>query len=377
MPDANVDFFEEQEAQSRLKSNIVSKYFDAWARIRGRCPELAYVDLFCGPGAYDDGTDSTPLLVLQKTLGNPVLPAKLKLHFNDKKPEHVAALRARLALHREVARLKTPPTVTNVDLADEGALTQLLGSLPTCPTFFFVDPFGYKGLTRGLLHRLMRGDGAECLFFFNYRRVNAALTNSVLGHHADLFFGPDKAQRLRELVDGLDPETREHVVMDGVQDMVQGLGALVPLTFRVYAGDCERTSHYLVFATKHFKGYEIMREVMAKECVFLGQEVPLFEYNPAPPPEPDPQMALWEEPKPDHFAPLREDLLQRFAGRSLTVREVFENHSLGQPYLMRHYQATLREFETRGLVQIDPPAAERRAHSLTPEAVVTFTTREA
>lgn len=377
MPDANEDFFEEQEAQSRLKSNIVSKYFDAWARIRGKCPQLAYVDLFCGPGAYDDGTDSTPLLVLQKTIGNPGLPGRLQLHFNDKKPEHVAALQQRLDVHPDVALLITPPKVTNVDLVDESALLRLLDGLPTCPTFYFVDPFGYKGLTRALLHRLMSGDGAECLFFFNYRRVNAALTNPVLGHHAELFFGSAEAQRLRQLVDGLDPEVRERLVMDAVQDMVQALGALPPLAFRIYAADCERTSHYLVFATKHFKGYEIMREVMAKECVFLGQEVPLFEYNPAPPPEPDPQMALWEEPKPDYFAPLRGDLLQRFAGRTLTVRQVFEAHSLGQPYLMRHYQAVLREFEEHGFVSIDPSAAQRPRNTLKPEAVITFVAREA
>lgn len=377
MPDTTEDFFEEQEVQSRLKSNIVSKYFDAWARIRGRCPELAYVDLLCGPGAYDDGTDSTPLLVLQKTVGNPGLLARLQMHFNDKKPEHVAVLQQRLLSHPDVARLATPPKISNVDLVDEVALSQLLDRLPACPTFHFVDPFGYKGLTRALLQRLMSGDGAECLFFFNYRRVNAALTNPVLGHHADLFFGSVEAQRLRHLVDGLDPEMRERVVMDAVQDMVQSLGALPPLAFRVYAADCERTSHYLVFATKHFKGYETMREVMAKECVFLGQEVPLYEYNPAPPPEPNPQLALWEDPKPDHFALLRKDLLQRFAGHTLTVRQVFEAHSLGQPYLMRHYQAVLREFEERGLVKIEPPAVGRRRNTLKPEAVVTFGVGEA
>lgn len=376
MPDTNEDFFEEQEAQSRLKSSIVSKYFDAWARIRFRCPQLAYVDLFCGPGAYDDGTESTPILVLQKTLANPVLPSKLILRFNDKKPEHVEALNGRLDAYPGLSRLTTRPVVTNIDFADEPGVSHLLDGLPACPTFFFVDPFGYKGLTRALLQRLMTGSGAECLFFFNYRRINATLNNPVLGHHADLFFGVEAAKRLRGLVNGLDPETREHVVMDAVQDMVQSLGALVPLTFRIYSADSERTSHYLIFATKHFKGYETMREVMAKECVFLGQEVPLFEYNPAPPPEPDPQMALWEEPKPDPFAPLRADLPVRFAGQSRTVQQVFEEHSLGQPFLMRHYKAVLREFENQGLVSIVPSAADRPKNTLKSEAVVTFGTRE-
>lgn len=377
MPDANDDFFEGQEAQSRLKSDIVSKYFDAWTRIRCRCPQLSYVDFFCGPGAYCDGTDSTPLLVVRKTLSNPTLPAKLRLWFNDKNTEYVSALTKRLARCPGIETLVTPARVTSIDMADGRALAGLLDEMPSCPTFYFIDPFGYRGLTRALLQRLLRGEGAECLFFFNYRRINAALNNPVLGHHADNFFGAESARRLRDLVDGLDPELREHVVMDAVQDMVRSLGALVPLTFRIFSADCERTSHYLVFATKHFKGYETMREVMAKECIFLGQEVPLYEYNPAPPPEPDAQLVLWDDPQPDYFAPLRDDVLTRFASRTCTVREIFETHSLGQPYLMRHYKAVLREFEQQGWVTIVPSQSHRRKNTLKSEAVVTFNPREA
>lgn len=372
MPNTTDDFFEAPEAQSRLKATIVSKYFDAWTRIRHYSSHLAFVDLFCGPGAYEDGTDSTPLLVIDKALGSTELPSKLSLFFNDKESEHVAALAQRIATRSGIGRFTHGVSTSQVDTSDEGALSALLDTLPTCPTFFFVDPFGYKGLTRSLLRRLMSGEGAECLFFFNYRRINANLNNPVLSRHSDRFFGVEEAGRLRRLVLGLDPETREHVVMDAVQDLVQSLGALVPLTFRIYSAHSERTSHYLVFATKHFKGYEVMRDVMAKECVFLGQEMPLYEYNPAPPPETDPQLSLWVDPTPDPFSQLRDDLKLQFAGRTLTVRQLFEKHSLGQPYLLRHYRFVLMEFEERGLVTIDPPSSARRKGTLKETALVTF-----
>ena len=42
-----------------------------------------------------------------------------------------------------------------------------------------------------------------------------------------------------------------------------------------------RTSHHLIFVSKHFKGYEIMKGVMASESSSSTQGVPSFRYNPA------------------------------------------------------------------------------------------------
>ena len=54
---------------SLKKHRIVSKYFGGWANIvlpqtKAREGKLKYIDLFCGPGQYRDGTRSTPLLIL-------------------------------------------------------------------------------------------------------------------------------------------------------------------------------------------------------------------------------------------------------------------------------------------------------------------------
>src|SRR5208283_3028831 len=62
-------FFEESGEQSLIKATIVAKYFWAWAKViiatqkkYGR-DRIGYVDLFCGPGRYKDGSFSTPILV--------------------------------------------------------------------------------------------------------------------------------------------------------------------------------------------------------------------------------------------------------------------------------------------------------------------------
>ena len=65
---ATDDFFEEQSEQSLVKTTLVTKYFGAWATImmsRRYIDKIAYIDLFAGPGRYNDGTPSTPLRILR------------------------------------------------------------------------------------------------------------------------------------------------------------------------------------------------------------------------------------------------------------------------------------------------------------------------
>ena len=63
-----LDFFNESpNPHSETKAEIVSKYFYAWAKImvqRARARRIIYLDLFSGPGAFGDGTFSTPLRVV-------------------------------------------------------------------------------------------------------------------------------------------------------------------------------------------------------------------------------------------------------------------------------------------------------------------------
>mgnify|MGYP007070678246 FL=1 len=60
------NFFEKQTVSSRVKASIVSEYFPKYAKIiiKKHIPEkIRYIDLFAGPGKYEDGNPSTPILV--------------------------------------------------------------------------------------------------------------------------------------------------------------------------------------------------------------------------------------------------------------------------------------------------------------------------
>lgn len=62
----NKDFFKQQTDSSRVKATIISEYFPSYCKIIGKRhvpKKFGYYDMFAGPGMYEDGGLSTPLLV--------------------------------------------------------------------------------------------------------------------------------------------------------------------------------------------------------------------------------------------------------------------------------------------------------------------------
>ena len=121
---AGEDFFEAPEIQSVIKTTLVTHYFKAWSKIMlpraGRSGNrIAYVDLFSGPGQYDDGSPSTPLWVLDDAINDPRLRNCLITTFNDKNADYAGQLRANIAALPGIETLKYPPQVTNIEVGKD------------------------------------------------------------------------------------------------------------------------------------------------------------------------------------------------------------------------------------------------------------------
>lgn len=143
------DFFEESQQQSQIKSAIVKKYFYSWANIMAcNVDKIAYIDLFAGQGIYDDGTKSTPILVLENALRNNLMKDKLVALFNDANPAYAKSLENAINSIPDIGKLKFKPTVINAPVSD---IIDTLQSFSQVPTLLFVDPWGYKGLTLSLI----------------------------------------------------------------------------------------------------------------------------------------------------------------------------------------------------------------------------------
>jgi hypothetical protein len=132
------------------------------------------------------------------------------------------------------------------------------------------------------------------------------------------------------------------------------LGGKYVLPFRFRDERGTRTSHHLIFVSKHVRGYTIMKEIMAKESTGRDQGVPSFEYNPAD----KRYLLLFELSRP--LDELGHMLADEFAGKTLSMAEIFNTHHVGRRYIKSNYKDALRSLEENGMVTAEPPAAKRR-----------------
>lgn len=104
------EFFETQQNSSHLKSAIVSGYFGAWANVmKPRESQFGYVELFAGKGRFEDGKESTPVIVARKILADAQLRTKVKTFFNDKDARAIASLQRAIAeIHGSECFLHSP-----------------------------------------------------------------------------------------------------------------------------------------------------------------------------------------------------------------------------------------------------------------------------
>jgi hypothetical protein len=109
-----------------------------------------------------------------------------------------------------------------------------------------------------------------------------------------------------------------------------------------------------------------MKEVMAKESSAAHQGVPSFEYDPSEGGEPflfDPYRPLDD---------LKESLVEDFADRQLTMLQVYEEHSVGTPFIKKNYKQALMDLEGQGKISARPPAKERKKGTFADRVLVAF-----
>jgi three-Cys-motif partner protein len=366
---AGDEFFDEITRQSRVKVEIVQKYFSTWAKVilptvEKRNGKLGYIDLFSGPGIYEDGTKSTPIIVLEEAIKNPKLVIRLVTIFNDANPDYIIALRKNINRIPGIDGLRNKPILMNDPVGNE--LVDKFEEINFIPSLFFIDPWGYKGLSLSLLKSVLKDWGCDCIFFFNYKRINAGLNNPIFDDNIDAIFSKERAKILRKKLIRLDPQDRELTIIDELVTAINEIGLPYILPFCFKTESIKRTSHYLIFISKHPKGYEIMKNIMAKSSSEIDQGVILFQYCPAT--KKQPFLFSFNRPLDD----LSQMLLDEYKGQSLTRREIFERHNIGKPFIEKNYREILIKMEKEGLIKTDPPISARNKGQFGPNVLVTF-----
>jgi len=348
-------FFKTQNTPSQVKSATVSNYFSAWASImtkRAGKRVIGYADLFAGRGRFEDGSASTPILVIRKAVTDPTLRRALKALFNDKDADEIAALRKEIGAISGLDGLTHSPSFRSEAVDPE--IVQHLMEFRVIPTVLFADPFGYMGISLQLLKLLLENQKSEGLIFFNTNRINAGLSNEFVREHIDALFGTRRAEAVRAKVARLHGDERERVVLDSFQDGLRAIGFNYVLRFRFLSSGADRTSHHLIHCSRHPLAEKIMKEVMDRYSGKTLDGIPLFEI----PHDDFGQGSLFDQPLPP--VDLAGELLRHFAGRTPTLPELVRRHSPGTPYVERNYRAALSYLIEQGGVTCDPAAETMR-----------------
>ncbi|MCL5998527.1 MAG: three-Cys-motif partner protein TcmP [Chloroflexi bacterium] len=354
----------------RNGSNIVSKYFWAWAKViistikRRSGDKIAYIDLFAGPGRYKDGTKSTPLLILEKAIQDPDMSQMLVTIFNDANADNMQSLGTAINQLPGIERLKYHPQVHTEEVGDR--IVRMFEQMRLVPTLFFVDPWGYKGLSLRLVNSVIKDWGCDCIFFFNYNRINMGLNNPFVQEHMNALFGEARAGDLSQRLSSMRSSERELAIVEEIAQALKDMGGeyVLPFRFKNEAGN--RTSHHLLFVSKAFKGYEIMKDIMANQSINASHGVASFEYSPAT----ERQPLLFELSRP--MDDLKESLLSDFAGQKLTMEQVYQKHNVGKPYIRRNYKEALKELEAKGRISASPSSDRRKKGTFADDVLVTF-----
>ena len=193
-------FFDEQTEQSEVKAALVAKYFPAYMGVTGtpRSGTAATASPIstCSPGRAATRTArnrrpsrSSSRLSRTRTCGSGWLPSSTtRTKTTSGRSSSAGALPGYDTLNYK-------PHIQHGEVGDE--MVKRFEENKLVPTLFFVDPWGYKGMTLRLINSVLKDWGCDCCFFFNYSRVNAGLGNDAVEKHMDALFGSERASSLR------------------------------------------------------------------------------------------------------------------------------------------------------------------------------------
>jgi three-Cys-motif partner protein len=345
------EFFKKLREGSRTKQKIVSEYFVYYNRVMARRNEkVGYADLFAGPGLYANSEGlahrSIPVLVCEAAIREKVIREKVHLWFNEGDPENYRQLRTAIESISNVETLRYAPTIGN-KIIDSG-WTETLTKL-SVPTLVFLDPCGYKGLSLKLVAAVLGGFGNDCIFFFNYSRVNMKLNLELMNKSIDDFFEPDRARTLRAAIKGKSPDEREKIIVDAVESAIRHAKG-VPLFFK-FLSDVNRTSHHLVFASKNLAAVNAMKRILNSASSTVIEGVGSGKH--------DPRAGKVSAPLFGGLYEVEERLLTIYGGRQIQFKVLLQEEASTR-FTETNYRDALLKLEREGRIAVDPPAEKRR-----------------
>jgi three-Cys-motif partner protein len=170
----NAEHFDEFEPHTRLKHAILNAYIPSWAMkllLGGAANRLAIIDAFAGAGRDTAGNDGSPLIAVKRAR-EVMLEVRRRSARTSSAEIHVFAIENNRTRFRQLEQTLAPyrsaaPDLIHVlpgELSDHvDRIREIVGD---APSFYFLDPFGIKGLDAATYSAALRGPRNEIFALF-------------------------------------------------------------------------------------------------------------------------------------------------------------------------------------------------------------------
>ena len=340
----------EYREHTRVKHILLENYLSTWITILGRWnPKICYFDGFAGKGEYEDGTLGSPIIALKT--------ADIKANYFDKlicvfiEKDECNYKNLEKILDREKPNIRNWGKIDILKVNGEFAnvIEEIFNNLEKeesflIPSFFFIDPFGFSGVSFEIIKKIISNPKTEVFFTFMISYIARFIGNPTLTDTFTKLFGTDEWKSLIQLPD------REKALIELYRKQLHAVGgAKFSWHFRVCESKKLKTMYYLIHATNNFKGHSIMKQIMFKQ----GPHGSFAYLGPKDIPEQS-QMRLFDI---YDIGQLKSYLMEKFKAQSLTYNEILEKVCYPwyeePPYIERDYRKALKELEIEEKIKIE------------------------
>lgn len=353
------NFFEKQTLSSKVKANIVSEYFPKYCSIiiKKHVPEkIGYLDLFSGPGMYEDGNPSTPILIARNCMKDEDLKNRVWMVFNDKC--YSEQLKENFNKEFPEGTFKNKPHFGYSTVGESQEINDFIvkntckGRFNEQPSVLFIDPWGYKGIETNVLSQFLSYWGNELFIFINSKRINPALENDKFEEPMRCLF-PNSYDKVKVEI------RNKRTVSERLQFIIDNLGkeyeALLKsrvyyTAFKFQEEDIETTSHFILHLSKNKRGFDLVKQIYNDFAnvgtIFDGVNTYTFDVKKIT----NPVEELFDTNS-ENIDALKNMLLEEYKGRTITSYDLFEEHQQNCLYSRSHYVKALRRLVEEGTVE--------------------------
>lgn len=262
----------EMTPHTKVKHVILRTYLQAWFPIMSRYNrKLVYIDGFSGSGIYDDNSEGSPIIALscliEHKLSSQMLNGSQEFVFFliEKDKASAECLKGQIS-----TRFPRVPGCVKVHLENADFEMTMNDALDTidkngsclAPTFAFIDPFGFKGMSMTTMGRVMANPKCELMINFMSGFINRFVNASDADKRGfTKLFGSDGWKNVQSIQDI--EMRREFLITLYKTQLKEQAHVKYVRTFEM-RGDKNQLIYDLIFATNSIKGLEAMKEAMWK-----------------------------------------------------------------------------------------------------------------